>query len=73
MATKRCEFKGCTQVLGPGAAKIGYEIDGKTFELKACAFHTGLVQTAGPGTWKITADRELKPIPAQFFIKKGFR
>lgn len=71
MAVKRCELKGCRNALGPGAAKIGFEIDGVTYEIKGCEFHTQLVTTAPPGTWQITKDRELKPIPARYFIKKG--
>jgi hypothetical protein len=70
-APKKCELKGCKEFLGPGSAAIGYVVDGQTYEVKACPFHTGIIQTAGPGVWTITKDRELKPIPASFFIKKG--
>lgn len=71
---RMCQLKDCLNVLGPGAAEVGYEIDGKLYELKLCAEHTGYIMTAPRGTWVITKDRELKPIPARFFvqhIKKG--
>ena len=70
---KPCEFKDCKNFLGPASAKIGFVVDDVTYELKACEEHTWMVQTAGPGVFTITKDRELKPIPAQFFVKKGFR
>lgn len=72
-APKRCDIKGCSDLLGPGSCAVGYVIDEKTFELKACPFHAQLIRMSGPGSFTITKDRELKPIPAQFFIKKGFR
>lgn len=70
---KPCEFKDCKEKLGKGSAVIGFDIDGVTHEIKACPFHTGIIQIAQPGTWHITADRELKARPAQFFVKKGFK
>ena len=74
-APKKCEVKDCKEFLGPGAAEIGYEIDGRVYQLKACARHTQLITTAPRGTWQLTKDRELKPMPASFFIqyKKGFK
>lgn len=59
-----CEFKKCTRPLGPGAAKIGYLIRGKVQSLKACAFHTTFIMSAPRGTYIITEDRDIKPIPA---------
>lgn len=66
-----CELKDCSNVLGPGAAAVGFVIDGDTYQIKTCGFHTGLITTAPRGTWEITKDRELKPIPARFFVKEG--
>lgn len=66
-----CEFKDCKNKLGIKSARIGYVIDDETYSLRACEYHTSLVQTSPAGTWTITKDRQLKPIPATFFIKKG--
>lgn len=70
MARKKCQFKKCENLLGPGGANIGYKIDNKVRALKACAECTQKVLYSPRGTWEITADRELKPIPAKpmFFI-----
>lgn len=66
---KQCQIKTCENFLGPGAATIGYEIDGKLYEIKACRHHVQLIQIAPRGTWELTKDRELKPIPAKPFIQ----
>lgn len=62
---QECGFKGCTNLVGPDGAKIGYKIKEKVRELEACGYHTHLVRVSPRGTWEITEDQELKPIPAK--------
>jgi hypothetical protein len=60
-----CHIKKCPESIGPGSAEIGYEIEGKMYVLRACPYHTGMIMTAPRGTWRITPDCDLEPIPAQ--------
>ena len=59
-----CGLKGCGKVLGPGAAEVGYDVDGKTEKVRVCSEHAWMIMTAPRGTWRITPNKELKPIPA---------
>lgn len=68
MAAERCGLKGCIEHLGPGSAAVGYEIDGKVMEVRVCPKHAWTIMTAERGTFRITEDRELKPIPARRII-----
>lgn len=65
LKVRECEFKNCPQLVGPDGAKIGYEINGETRELKCCGFHAGILRMSQPGSFHITADRELKPRAAK--------
>lgn len=71
MQRLKCEVKDCKDELGPGSSTIGYEIEGRAYELKACEFHTYMVTRMPRGSWNITKDRRIMAIPATFFIKKG--
>lgn len=64
----RCGLKGCDNHLGPGAADVGYEHDGKTKNVRCCSACTWKIMTAPRGTFVITKDKELKPIPAKRII-----
>lgn len=64
MASKTmCGLKKCGNSLQNGAA-VGFRIEGKLFEVKVCFEHMMQIQTAPRGSYSITADHELKPIPA---------
>ena len=65
---EECQLKDCKNLLAEGASTVGYIIDGVTYELRICEFDTRIVQNGG---YNITKDRQLKPVPAMFFIKKG--
>lgn len=58
-----CGLKGCPKPLGPGAAKVGFDNEGRSDEVKVCSEHAWLIMTAPRGTWRITPDRKLEPIP----------
>jgi hypothetical protein len=60
-----CGLKGCGKVLGPGAAEVGYEQDGKTKKVRVCSEHAWMIMTAPRGTWRINEKCELVPIPAK--------
>lgn len=69
MAKNECQIKRCSNLLGPGAAKVGYtKTNGHKSELKACSEHAQLLMMSEPGLWRITDDRELKAIPAKRII-----
>lgn len=65
---ERCGLKKCDNALGPGAAEVGYEIDGRDLKVRVCSEHAWMLMTAPPGTFRITPDLELKPIPKKLFF-----
>lgn len=67
-AKEKCGLKGCGNLLGPGSAAVGYENDGQTSEVRVCPKHAWQIMCAPRGTFRITEDRELKPIPAKRII-----
>lgn len=68
MAPQRCGLKGCIEHLGPGSAAVGFENDGKVDEVRVCPSHAWTIMMSPRGSFVITPDRELKPIPAKRII-----
>lgn len=65
---KTCELKKCDNMLGPGAAKVGFDDRGTNREIKVCSDHAFTIMSAPRGTFVITPDRELKSIPGRRII-----
>lgn len=65
MAKEKCGLKGCEKPLGPGAAAVGYENEGRVSEVRVCSEHAWTIMMAPRGSYRITEDRELKAIPAK--------
>lgn len=65
-----CEIKDCTNVIGPGASKIGYRgEDDRIREVKVCAEQTWIIMMAPRGTFNIKPDRSLERIgPSKHFF-----
>jgi len=62
---EKCGIKDCKTFLGPGAAEVGFENNGKTDRVRVCSNHAWQIMVAARGTWRITPDKRLVPIPAQ--------
>lgn len=62
---ERCGIKGCSNLLGPGAAVVGYENEGKIIEVRVCPRHAWEIMTAPRGTFRITPDRRLEKLTPQ--------
>lgn len=62
---EKCGLKTCNNDLGPGAAAVGYEIEGKRYEVRVCSRHAWDIMVAPRGTWRITPDLRLEAIPAK--------
>lgn len=62
---KFCGLAGCRIKLGPGAMRVTFTRLGKDTAVDVCAFHGDLITRAPRGTWHITENFELKPIPAK--------
>jgi len=65
VSNEKCGLKKCNNLLGPGAAAIGFEINGKVQEVRVCSNHAWTIMAAPRGTFNITEDRELVKIPAK--------
>jgi hypothetical protein len=63
-----CELKKCENLLGPGSSKIGYNTGTRIDEVKVCPEHTSQIMFAPRGTWIISPDKELRPVPAKPLI-----
>jgi len=63
-----CGLKGCENEVGPGGADVTYLIKGEPEKVRVCSQHAWMLMTAPRGTWYITVDKELKPIPAKPII-----
>jgi hypothetical protein len=59
-----CGLKKCSNLLGPGAADVGFENEGRTDNVRVCSDHAYILMIAPRGSYIITPDRELKPVPA---------
>jgi len=60
---EKCGLKGCSEDMGPGCSKIGFDNEGRLDEVKVCAKHTWAIMTAPRGTFMIMPDKSLKRIP----------
>jgi len=60
---KKCGFKNCNEDIGVGAARVGFDNQGKNDEVIACAGCAWTIMTAPRGTYRITPDRRLEAIP----------
>jgi hypothetical protein len=60
-----CGLKDCFEALGPGAADVGFENDGKTSNVRVCANHAYQLMMAPRGSYVITPDLKLRPIPTK--------
>lgn len=63
-----CHIKGCPNPLGPGSVEVGFEIEGRDHKLRACPFHSKLIVSYPPGSWRITPDNQLEPVRARPLI-----
>ena len=70
MAKERCGLKKCDNFMGPGSAAVGFETEGRVEEVRVCPQHAWQIMCAPRGTFRITPDRQLKPIPAHPLIIK---
>lgn len=65
---ERCGLKNCNKPMGPGAAAVGFDNEGKIDEVRVCPDHAWLIMTSPRGTFRIEPDRTLKEIPARRII-----
>jgi len=65
MAKERCGFKNCSNLMGPGSAEVGFDNEGRLDKVRVCPKHAWLIMTAPRGSYRITPDKKLVPIPAQ--------
>lgn len=68
MKKKQCGLKNCGNILGPGAAAVGFmnpeKKSGKD-EVRVCSHHAWTIMTLPRGTFVITPKKELKLLPAK--------
>lgn len=65
MAKEKCGLTGCGELMGPGSAEVGYMTEAdKLGKIRVCPKHAWLLMTSQPGSYRITPNLKLEPIPA---------
>lgn len=61
---RKCQIKDCNNSADVGA-DLGFELEGRIVEIRICMEHAMMVSSAPRGSYSITGDHQIKPIPAK--------